>query len=60
MTQKQVGRKAFIQLTFPHCCSSAKEVRTGTYYHRAGTWRQELMQRPWRGAVYWLAHLDFL
>jgi hypothetical protein len=22
---------------------------------RAGTWRQELMQRPWRGAVYWLA-----
>jgi hypothetical protein len=20
--------------------------------HRAGTWRQELMQRPWRGAVY--------
>jgi hypothetical protein len=24
--------------------------------HRAGTWRQELMQRPWRGAnYYWLA-----
>ena len=22
---------------------------------RAGTWRQELMQRPWRGAAYWLA-----
>ena len=22
--------------------------------HRAGSWRQELMQRPWRGAVYWL------
>ena len=21
---------------------------------RAGTWKQELMQRPWRGAAYWL------
>ena len=23
--------------------------------NRAGIWRQELMQRPWRGAAYWLA-----
>ena len=23
---------------------------------RAGTWRQELMQRPWKDAAYWLAH----
>ena len=23
--------------------------------NRAGTWRHELMQRPWRGAAYWLA-----
>jgi hypothetical protein len=23
--------------------------------NRAGTWRQELMQRPWRSAAYWLA-----
>ena len=22
---------------------------------KAGTWRQELKQRPWRGAAYWLA-----
>jgi len=22
---------------------------------RAGTWRQELMQRLWRGAAYWLS-----
>jgi hypothetical protein len=25
-----LGRKEFIQLTFSHCCSSLKEVRTGT------------------------------
>jgi hypothetical protein len=30
MTKKQLGRKGFIQLTFLHCCSSLKEVRTGT------------------------------
>jgi hypothetical protein len=30
MTKKQLGRKGFIQLTFPHCYSSLKEVRTGT------------------------------
>jgi hypothetical protein len=25
-----LGRKGFIQLTFPHCCSSLKEIGTGT------------------------------
>jgi hypothetical protein len=30
MTKKQLGRKGFIQLTFPHCYSSPKKVRTGT------------------------------
>jgi hypothetical protein len=27
----------------------------GRNSNRAGTWRQELMQRPQRGAAYWLA-----
>jgi hypothetical protein len=31
MTEKQLVRKGFIQLTFPHCCSSLKEVRNGTH-----------------------------
>jgi hypothetical protein len=30
MTKKQVGAKGFIQLTLPYCCSSPKEIRTGT------------------------------
>jgi hypothetical protein len=29
MTKKHLGRKGFIQLTFPYCCSSLKEFRTG-------------------------------
>jgi hypothetical protein len=28
--------------------------------NRAGSWRQELMQRPLRGAVYWIASHGFL
>jgi hypothetical protein len=28
--EAKLGRKGFIQLTPPHCCSSPKEVRTGT------------------------------
>jgi hypothetical protein len=28
--RNKLGRKGFIQLTFPYCCSSPKEVRTGT------------------------------
>jgi hypothetical protein len=30
MTKMQLGRKVFIQLRFPHCCSSLKDVWTGT------------------------------
>jgi hypothetical protein len=30
MTKKHLGRKGFIQLTFPHCCSSLIEARTAT------------------------------
>ena len=56
MTKKQLGRKGFIQLTFPHCCSSLKEVRTGT---QKQVRKQELMQRPWRDVPYWLASSGF-
>jgi hypothetical protein len=30
VTKKHLGRKGFIQLTLPYCCSSPKGVRTGT------------------------------
>jgi hypothetical protein len=34
---------------------SSTEGSQGRNSSRPGTWRQELMQRPWRGAAYWLA-----
>jgi hypothetical protein len=34
--------------------------KSGQELHRAGTWRQELMQRPWKGAVYWLVSYGLL
>lgn len=46
--QNKLKRKRFVQLLLPHHCPSSKEIR-------AGTWRQELMQRQRRRASFWLA-----
>ena len=51
MTKKQLGRKGFIQLTLPYCCSSQR--KSGLELNQVR--KQELMQRPWRGVLYWLA-----
>jgi hypothetical protein len=56
MTKKQLGREGFIQLTFPHCCSSLKKSEPELKQVR----EQELMQRPWRDVLYWFAQLAFL
>ena len=46
MTKDQVGEQALrFQIIIHHWRNSS----------RAGTWRQELMQRPWRVAAHWLA-----
>jgi hypothetical protein len=50
-TKKQLGRKGFIQLTLPHCCSSPRKSGLELKQGR----KQELMQRPWRDVTYWLA-----
>jgi hypothetical protein len=45
-----MGRKGFIQLTLPHCCSSPKEVRTGTQAGQDAGADAEAMEE-----YYWLA-----
>ena len=49
----ELGRKGFIQLTLPHCCSSPRKSGLELKQVR----KQELMQRPWRGGTYWLASM---
>jgi hypothetical protein len=46
-----LGRKGFIQLTLPYCCSSPRKSGLELKLVR----KQELMQRPWRDVTYWLA-----
>jgi hypothetical protein len=44
ITKKQLGRKGFIWLTLPHCCSSLKEVRTGTQAGQGAGADEEAME----------------
>jgi hypothetical protein len=46
-----LGRKGFIQLTLPYCCSSPRKSGLELKQVR----KQELIQRPWRDVLYWLA-----
>jgi hypothetical protein len=59
ITKKQVGEErvysayTFTLLFIP----KGSQDRSS---QRAGTWRQELMQRPWRDAAYWLVSSGLL
>jgi hypothetical protein len=46
-----LGRKGFIQLKLPYCCSSPRKSGLELKQVR----EQELMQRSWRDVIYWLA-----
>jgi hypothetical protein len=61
MTKKQLGSKGFIQLTLPHCCSSLKEVRTGTQAgQEAGADAQAVEECSLLACFPWLAQFAFL
>jgi hypothetical protein len=56
-----MGRKGFIQLTLPHCCSSLKEVRTGTQAGQEAGADAEAMERCSLLAYFtWLAQPTLL
>jgi len=57
--QKQLGeeRAYFAQGSKEKEFIKSGEGRTS---NRAGLWRQELMQKSWRGTAYWLAPHDFI
>jgi hypothetical protein len=60
MTKKQLWRKQIIQLTIPHCCSSLKEVRTGTQAGQGAGADAEAMEGCSLLACFpWLAHQDY-
>jgi hypothetical protein len=61
MTKEQLWRKGFIQLTFPHCCSSLKEVRTETQAaQRAGADAEAMEGCSLLACFHWLAQLALL
>jgi hypothetical protein len=54
MIKKQVGEERVYSAYTPALLFITKGLQNRNS-HRAGTWRQELMQRPWKSATYWLA-----
>jgi hypothetical protein len=49
--RNKLGRKGFIQLILPYCCSSTRKSGLELKQVR----KQELMQSPCRDVTYWLA-----
>jgi hypothetical protein len=59
MTKKQVGEER-VYLAYTSTLLFITKGSQDRNSHRAGTWRQELMQRSWRGTAYWIASSSLL
>jgi len=60
MTKKQAGEER-VYLVYTHCCSSPKEVRTGTQAGQEAGADTEAMERSYLLACFpWLAQFAFL
>jgi hypothetical protein len=57
--QQQLGKEG-ANLAYTSTSQSIIEGSQDRNSNWEGTWRQELMQTPWRDAVYWLAPHDLL
>jgi hypothetical protein len=54
MTKKQIGEER-VYLAYTSTLLFTTKGSQDWNSHRAGIWRQELMQNPWRDTVYWIA-----
>jgi hypothetical protein len=54
--QSNLGRS----LIFSLCSHTTVHHQRKSWQDLKQLWRQELMQRPWRGVAYWLAHHGLL
>jgi hypothetical protein len=59
MIKEQVG-EGRVYLAYTSASLFITEGNHGRNSDRAGTWRQELMQKAWRGAAYWLSSCGLL
>ena len=58
--RSKLGRKGFIRLTLPYCCSSLKEVRTGTQAGQEAGADAEAMEGCYLLACFpWLVQLSY-
>jgi hypothetical protein len=54
MGKKQVGEER-VYSAYTSTLLFITKGSQGRNSYRAGTWKQKLMQKPWRGATYWIA-----
>jgi hypothetical protein len=59
MTKKQVGEEKVYSTNISTLLFITKGSQDRNS-HGAETWRQKLIQRPWRDAAYWIASLGLL
>jgi hypothetical protein len=59
MTKNQAGEKR-VYLAYTSTLLFIIKGSQDKSSNRTGTWRQELMQRQWRGTAYWLAPCGLL
>jgi len=57
--KEQVGEER-VYLAYASTSLFMTELSQDRTSNRVGSWRQELMQRPWRSAAYWTASLGLL
>jgi hypothetical protein len=56
--KKHIGKEKVYSAYTSTCSLSCPEGSQDSNSRKAGTWSQELMQRPWESAAHWFLHHD--